>query len=98
MKIEPNKLGAFQKFWLRLKFPKIPSKDGTMISIKKDEYNLMKNILNREECYINQIRQQNIKIKKLEEMLKQKEKQRRKLASKIGGMQKEMNKLKNGKV
>jgi len=92
MRIEPKKLGAFQKFWLRLKFPKIPSKDGSMITITKGEYNLMKNILDKEECFLTQIHNQNKKIKDLEEKLIKKETARRKVAGKVGGMQKELNK------
>ena len=94
MRIEPNKLGAFEKFWLRLKFPKIPSKDGSMIEITKSEYNLMKNIMDRDYKYLTQIIEQSKEIKKLNKAIKEKEKSRRKLAGKIGGMQKEMNKLK----
>lgn len=91
-KIEAKKLGWFEKFWLRLKLPKIPSKDGSMITITKGEYNLMKNMLDKEECFLTQIHCQNKKIKDLEEKIKEKEKARRKVAGKVGGMQKELNK------
>lgn len=97
MKIEPKELGGFQKFWLRLKFPKLPSKDGKYITIKTGEYNYMKEVINRIDKFLTQITQSNKRIKDLEEQLINKEKQRRKLAGKVGGMQKEMNKLKNDK-
>ena len=93
-KIEARKLGWVEKIWLRLKFPKIPSKDGSMITITKDEYNLMKNMLEKEECFLTQIHNQNKRIKDLEEKLKEKEKSRRKVAGKVGSMQKEINKWK----
>lgn len=93
-KIEARKLGWFEKFWLRLKFPKIPSKDGSMVTITKEEYNLMKNTMNKVEAFLTQIHDQNKKIKELEELVKEKEKARRKLAGKIGGIKKEFNKWK----
>ena len=93
MRIEPKKIGAFQKFWLRLKFPKIPSKDGNMVTITKGEYKLMKNILDRDYKYLTQIMEQSKEIRELNDLVKEKEEKRRKLASKIGGMQKEINKL-----
>ncbi len=92
-KIEVRKLGWFEKFWLRLKFPKIPSKDGNMITISRSEYELMKKIIEKEECFITQIHNQNKRIKDLEEKIKEKEKARRKLAGKIGGMKKYINRL-----
>lgn len=94
-RIEARKLGWVEKIWLRLKFPKILSKDGSMITITKDEYNLMKNMLEKEECFLTQIHNQNKRIKDLEEKIKEKEKARRKLAGKIGGMKKYINRLKN---
>ena len=97
-KIEARKLGWFEKFWLRLKFPKIPSKDGSMITITKGEYDLMKNMLDKEECFLTQIHNQNKRIRDLEEKVKEKEKARRKVAGKVGGMQKELNKCKKDKI
>lgn len=94
MKIEAKELGRFEKFWLRLKFPKIPSKDGNLITISKEEYSLMKSILEREKCFLTQIHNQNKQIKELKELVKEKEQARRKLAGKVGGMTKYINRLK----
>lgn len=87
-------LSFFEKFWLKLKFPKIPSKDGSMITITKGEYNLMKNMMDKEECFLTQIRNQNKEIEKLKELLKNKEEARRKIAGKVGGMTSYINRLK----
>jgi len=94
MKIEPKKMGVFQKFWLRLKFPKLPDDEGKYITIKTGEYNYMKQVIERIEKFLTQINQSNKRIKDLEEQLKLKEHQRRKIAGKVGGMQKELNKWK----
>lgn len=91
-----RKLGFFERFWLRLKFPKIPSNDGSMITISKGEYNLMKNMMDKEESFLTQIKMQNKEIEKLKQLVKEKENARRKLASKIGGMTTYINRLKNG--
>ena len=88
-----RKLNIFERFWLRLKFPKIPSKDGSMITITKGEYNLMKNMMDKEECFLTQIRNQNKEIENLKYLVKEKEQARRKLAGKIGGMRTYINKL-----
>ena len=93
----PRKLSLFEKFWLRLKFPKIPSKDGNMIMITKGEYNLMKNMMDKEESFLTQIKMQNKKIERLKELVKEKENLRRKLAGKVGGMTTYINRLKNEK-
>ena len=90
-----RKLNLFERFWLRLKFPKIPSKDGSMITISKGEYNLMKNMIDKEESFLTQIKMQNKEIEKLKELVKEKEEARRKLAGKIGGMTTYINRLKN---
>lgn len=97
MKIEPKELGAFQKFWLRLKFPKIPSKDDKFITISMGEYNLMRKIIDRDGKYLTQITNQIKEIRELKEMITEKEKARRKVAGKVGGMQKELNKWKEKK-
>lgn len=97
MKIEPKELGVFQKFWLRLKFPKIPSEDDKFITISKDEYNLMKKIIDRDGKYLTQITNQTKEIRELKEKIDEKERQRRKTAGKVGGMQKELNKWKQEK-
>ena len=89
-----RKLNLFERFWLRLKFPKIPSKDGSMITITKGEYNLMRNMMDREESFLTQIRNQNKEIEKLKELLKEKEEARRKIAGKVGGMTSYINRLK----
>ena len=94
MRIEPKELGVFQKFWLRLKFPKIPSEDDKFITISKDEYKLMKKIIDRDGRYLTQIMEQGKEIKLLKEKINEKEKTRRKTAGKVGGMQKELNKWK----
>lgn len=89
-----RKLSLFERFWLRLKFPKIPSKDGSMITITKGEYDLMKNMMDKEESFLTQIRNQNKEIEKLKELLKNKEEARRKIAGKVGGMTSYINRLK----
>ena len=94
MKNETRELGRLEKFWLKLKFPKIPSKDGSMITISKGEYDLMKNMLDKEECFLKQIHEQNKRIRELNELVEKKEKARRKLAGKVGGMTKHINRLK----
>ena len=94
MKIEARKLGCLEKFWLRLKFPKIPSKDGKSITISKGEYELLKNMVEKEKCFLTQIHNQNKEIKELKELVKEKEQARRKLAGKVGGMTKYVNRLK----
>ena len=92
--MKARELNMFEKFWLKLKFPKIPSKDDSMITITMGEYNLMKNMLDKEESFLTQIHEQNHKIKNLEEQLKEKENARRKIAGKVGGMTKYINRLK----
>ena len=94
MRIESKKMGFFKKYWLSLKFPKLPSEDGKYITIKTGEYNYMKEVIGRIDKFLTQITQSNKRIKDLEEQLKLKEHQRRKTAGKVGGMQKELNKWK----
>lgn len=95
MKIKPRKLGFFEKYWLRLKFPALPDEDRKYITIKMGEYTYMKQVIERIEKFLTQIDQSNKRIKNLEEQLKIKEHQRRKIAGKVGGMQKELNKWKH---
>lgn len=98
MRIEPKKMGFFEKHWLSFKFPALPEENRKYITIKMGEYNYMKQVIERIEKFLTQIDQSNKRIKNLEEQLKIKEQQRRKIAGKVGGMQKEMNKLKNDKI
>ena len=97
MKIEPKELGVFQKFWLRLKFPALPDEDRKYITIKMGEYNYMKQVIERIDKFLTQINQSNKRIKDLEEQLNKKEQQRRKIAGKVGGLQKELNKWRQKK-
>lgn len=92
--VHARKLNIIEKFWLRLHFPKIPKESDTYISIRKTDYQLMKNIIERQEKYITQIRKQNKEIEELKYTIKEKEFIRKKLAGKIGGMQKYINRLK----
>lgn len=92
--MESRKIGIFEKVKLRLQFPKIPSKNGETITIKMKEYELMKKMIEKEECYIIQIHEQNKIIKDLKERLTEKESSRRKLAGRIGAMTRIINGLK----
>ena len=91
--METKMFGIFERVKLRLQFPKIPSKNGETITIKMKEYELMKKMIEKEECYIIQIHEQNKIIKDLKERLTQKESSRRKLAGRIGAMTKKISRL-----
>lgn len=77
----------------RLKFPKIPSSE--YIKIRKTDYELMKKMVERQDNYVKQIMDLTKELNEIKEEITQKEEQRRKLAGKIGGMKKYINRLKN---
>ena len=76
-----------------LKFPKIPSSE--YVKIRKNDYELMKKMVERQDNYVKQIMDLSKELNKVKEELMQKEEQRRKLAGKIGGMKKYINRLEN---
>ena len=76
-----------------MKFPKIPSSE--YIKIRKNDYELMKKMVERQDNYVKQIMDLSKELNEVKEELIQKEEQRRKLAGKIGGMKKYINRLKN---
>lgn len=78
---------------LGLKFPKIPSSE--YIKIRKTDYELMKKMVERQDNYARQIMDLTKELNELKELLFLKEEQRRKLAGKIGGMKKHINRLSN---
>lgn len=94
---EARKLGAIEKFWLRIHFPRIPKETDVFVNIPKANLKLMKTLISREESFITQIHKQNKEIEDLKYQLKDKEQKRRKIAGKVGGMQKYINKLRDGK-
>lgn len=76
-----------------LKFPKIPSSE--YIKIRKNDYELMKKMVERQDNYVKQIMDLSKELNEVKEELMQKEEQRRKLAGKIGGLKKHINRLQN---
>ena len=76
-----------------LKFPRIPSSE--YVKIRKTDYELMKKMVERQDNYVNQIMDLSKELNKVKDELMKKEEQRRKLAGKIGGMKKYINKLAN---
>lgn len=76
-----------------LRFPKIPSSE--YIKIRKNDYELMKKMVERQDNYVKQIMDLSKELNEVKEELMQKEEQRRKLAGKIGGMKKHINRLQN---
>ena len=76
-----------------LRFPKIPSRE--YIKIRKNDYELMKKMVERQDNYVKQIMDLSKELNEVKEELMQKEEQRRKLAGKIGGMKKHINRLQN---
>lgn len=76
-----------------LKFPKIPSSE--YIKVRKTDYELMKKMVERQDNYVKQIMELSKELNEAKEELMQKEEQRRKLAGKIGGMKKYINRLQN---
>lgn len=90
---------------LKKKFPKLPKKniesdknrEDQEITSKelfkiKNQYDLMKNQVDRIPNYIENIRILNREVEKLKEQVKTKEKLRRKAAGKAGGLQTKLNK------
>ena len=55
----------------------------------------LEKLATRTESYLNQIKEQNKEIEELKNTVTKKEQERRKLAGKIGGMKKYINRLKN---
>lgn len=94
---EARKLGVIEKFWLRIQFPRTPKESDLYTDIKKTDLKLMKSIINREKRFIIQIHNQNKEIEDLKCQLKEKEEKRRKIAGKVGGMQRYINRLKGEK-
>ena len=78
---------------LKLRFPKIPLSE--YIKVRKTDYELMKKMVERQDNYVKQIMDLSKELNETKEELMQKEEQRRKLAGKIGGMKKYINRLKN---
>ena len=76
-----------------LKFPKIPSSE--YIKIRKNDCELMKKMVERQDNYVKQIMDLSKELNEVKEELMQKEEQRRKLAGKIGGLKKHINRLQN---
>jgi hypothetical protein len=76
-----------------LRFPKIPLSE--YIKVRKTDYELMKKMVERQDNYVKQIMDLSKELNKIKEELIIKEEQRRKLAGKIGGMKKYINRLKN---
>lgn len=93
---KPRRLLFIEKMLLKAKFPKLPKielpkDEDIFIKLKRDEYDLMKKIASRQENYITQIKKQNEEINNLRDEIKDKENKRRKNASKVGAMQKHIN-------
>ena len=76
-----------------LKFPKIPSSE--YIKIIKNDYELMKKIVERQDNFATQIMNQNKEIERLNEELSTIKEKNKKLIGKIGGMKKYINRLEN---
>lgn len=76
-----------------LRFPKIPSSE--YIKIRKTDYELMKKIAERQDNFATQIMNQNKEIECLNEELSLLKEKNKKLAGKIGGMKKHINRLEN---
>lgn len=94
---EARKLGVIEKFWLRIQFPRIPKDTDIYTNVRKTDLKLMKTLISREESFITQIHRQNKEIEDLKYQLKEKEQKRRKIAGKVGGMQKYINRLRDDK-
>lgn len=93
--VRVRKLNIIEKIWLRLHFPKIPKESDTYISIRKTDYELMKKMVERQDNYVKQIMDLTKELNEIKEEIIQKEEQRRKLAGKIGGLKKHINRLQN---
>lgn len=78
---------------LKLKFPKIPLSE--YVRVRKTDYELMKKMVERQDNYTKQIMNLTKELNEVKEKLLHKEEQRRKLAGKIGGLQKFINRLQN---
>lgn len=76
-----------------LRFPKIPLRE--YIKIRKTDYELMKKMVERQDNYVKQIMDLTKELNEVKEKLLHTEEQRRKLAGKIGGLQKFINRLEN---
>lgn len=77
----------------KLRFPKIPSSE--YLKIRKTDYELMKKMVERQDNYAKQILDLIKELDKTKEQLLKKEEQRRKLASRIGGLKKHISRLEN---
>ena len=94
--MKARKLSFLEKMELKAMMPEIPkTKSKYFKIIRKTEYDLMKKALSREEKYLQQILDQFNEIKEKDEKIKSLEQKRRKLASKIGGLTKALNKERN---
>lgn len=81
-----------KNYFQKDKFPEIP--DSEYIKIRKTDYELMKKMVDRQDNFTIQIMQQTKEIKELRKIIEEKEKARRKVSGKVGGLKKELNKLK----
>lgn len=97
MRIDARKLGVIEKFWLRIQFPRIPKENDIFVKIPKANLKLMKALISREKSFITQIHEQNKEIEDLKYQLKEKEQKRRKIAGKVGSMQRYINRLRDDK-
>ncbi len=100
--IYPRKLSFLDKIILKYKFPVLPnSKKGNsfFVIVRRNRYQLLENIADRLKGYLTNLKMnfdeiQNLKddIKNIEKKLDIKEEQRRKIAGKVGGLTKSLNK------
>lgn len=77
----------------KLRFPKIPTSE--YVKIRKTDYELMKKMVERQDNYAKQILDLIKELNKTKEQLFKKEEQRRRLASRIGGLKRHISRLEN---
>lgn len=94
--MEAKKLSFIEKLELKAMLPEIPkTKRKHFKIIRRSEYDLMKKTIARQESYLQQLREQFNIIEEKDAKINDLEKRRRKNASKIGGLKKALNKIKN---
>lgn len=96
MRNEARKLKFFERVWLRALMPDLKKykrqyskglkEEDNYVILNRNEFELMKKMVDRQDNYINQIKMNNEEIDKLKDKLKQKELVRRKTAGKVGGL------------
>ena len=96
MKKEARKLNFFERVWLRALMPDLNkykkkysqelTEEDNYIILNRNDYELMKKMVDRQDNYIKQIKMSNEEIDKLKNKLAEKEKARRKVAGKVGGL------------